>query len=440
MNRRDLIVTVLASALLPDILRPARAQSKPSSHTHWRVRASVGFDAISFLGPLSGGSLYTEYYGAEAAEFAPRLPAEVRADIPKLWAAATTDGFGLLGPNLDVFLSTGGNDASIDTILAALEDPETRILPPYRASQYWNVKDWSWFKGAIPRLQRIFAGMREAGFADFRAKRAGAALDARVAEVQRALDGFDVINWQEKFTARRFDPNIEVVLLLFSKPHGIKVQGQTFLQAFDYDTATTVRIAAHEMLHPPVPMDGDAAKDALTVLGSDPLIMKIVREHDPKWGYTSLAGMFNEDLVQALDQMISEALGVARNPADRWRASDDGMHVMAAGFYGLLREDHWQVSGGNLEQWLQAVTASGRLAPNRFHAAAARALERPAEKLWPVATANIAHSANDRSACSQRSRRGTRIRSTSAGTTKVSADTPLRVSAARSLAISADFA
>ena len=200
----------------------------------------------------------------------------------------------------------------------------------FRASPYWNDKDWNWFNDAAPRLETILTAMRDAGFASFRAERVGAGLDARVAEVQRALSGFDVIAWQEKLTGRTFDPTIEIVLLQFSKPHGIKVQGQTFLQATDYDTATTVRIAAHEMLHPPVPMDGPAAKAALAVLARDPLVSRIVRDHDPRWGYNSLEGVLNEDLVQALDQLISEALGVARNPADRWRKSDDGMHVLAA--------------------------------------------------------------------------------------------------------------
>ena len=119
------------------------------------------------------------------------------------------------------------------------------------------------------------------------------------------------------------------------------MQGQTFLQAYDYDIPTTVRIAAHEMLHPPVPLDGPAARAALGVLSKDTLITRIVKEHDPRWGYTTLDGLLNEDLCQALDQLISEALGVGRNPADRWRKSDDGIHVLAAAFYGYFREDHW---------------------------------------------------------------------------------------------------
>lgn len=362
----------------------AATQTTVANRTRWKVRTSEGFDAIAFLGPLSGTTLYTDYYGTDAAAFAPRLPEQVRNDIRTLWSAANADGFGLLGPNLALLFSANGNDASIDTMLTALEARDERIRPTYATSIYWNEKDWNWFVAAAPRLATIFTAMRDAGFAAFRAERVGAELDARALEVQRALRSFDVITWQEKLTGRTFDPTIEIVLVHFAKPHGIKVQGQTFLQAPDYDTATTVRIAAHEMLHPPVPMNGAAALAALAVLRRDQLMTKIVRDHDPRWGYTSLDGLLNEDLVEALDQLISEALGVARNPADRWRKSDDGMHVLAAGFYGLLRQDRWIESGGSIEAWLADAVRRGRLAPAVLHPLAARVLERPRDKLWPL--------------------------------------------------------
>lgn len=362
----------------------AAAQSA-SNKTRWQVRASEGFDAIAFLGPLAGAALYTRYYGADAAAFAPRLPEAVRNDIAELTAEANADGFGLLGPNLSVLLSTDGNDATVDSVVSAIQARNERILPRYRASPYWDEKDWGWFERMAPRLEVIFAAMRDAGFSTFRAERAGD-LGVRVADMHRSLSSFDVITWQEKLTGRTFEPTIEIVLLQFSKPHGIKVQGQTFLQATDYDVATTVRIAAHEMLHPPVPMQGEAALAALKVLERDALIMKIVREHDPKWGYTTLDGVLNEDLTQALDQLISEALGVARNPADRWRKADDGMHVLAAGLYGLLRQDRWVETGGSIETWLAEATRKGRLVPKVLHPIASRVLERPVDKLWPLQT------------------------------------------------------
>ena len=372
------------ATMLPPM--PARAQT-PAPRTRWKLRGSEGADAIAFLGPLSGTPLYLEFYAEDAAAFAPRLPEAVRQDLARLWAQAQEDGFGLLGPNLLLLLCTQGHDASLSSLLQALRQRESALLPGYRASRYWNASDWAWFERAAPRLERIFEALQAAGFAAFRAERAGDALERRITEQARALAGFDVVAWQEKLTGRRFEAEIEIVLLQFAKPHGIKVQGQTFLQSADYDTATTVRIAAHEMLHPPVPMDGSAARAALAVLERDPLIMKIVREHDPRWGYTTLKGLLDEDLAQALDQLISEALGVGRNPADRWRKADEGMHVIAAGLYGLLRQDRWSETGGAIEPWLAQAAATGRLDPAHFHPVAARVLERPLNALWPLAQA-----------------------------------------------------
>ncbi len=238
--------------------------------------------------------------------------------------------------------------------------------------------------GAAPRLKTLFEAMQGADFAAFRAERA-AAVTRRMAELDRDLADYDVIRWHEKLTGRTFYPLIEVVLLQFCKPHGIKVQGQTFLQAADWNTPTTVRNAAHEMLHPPVPMDGAAARAALAVLARDPLIPHIVADHDPKWGYTTLEGLLNEDIAQALDQLIAEALGVARNPADRWRKADDGIHVLAGAIYGMLRHDRWIDTGGSIEDWLAAAVRSGRFDPPQLHAVAAQVLERPVTALWPLA-------------------------------------------------------
>jgi hypothetical protein len=265
-----------------------------------------------------------------------------------------------------------------------LEDPEVRIRPSFEASPYWDEEDWAWLTGQAPRLIAIFAAMRDAGFAEFHTARLGADIEDHITDAETALASYDVVRWQEKLTGRAFDPEIRALLLLFAKPYGIKVQGQTFLQSMDNTTATTVRIAAHEMLHPPFPMDGAAATAAMEALGADPLIDRIIREHDPRWGYTTLEGLLNEDMCEALDQLISEALGVGRNPADRWRRADDGMHMLAAALYGMLRDDRWVESGGNIERWIADAAASGRLAPARLHPIAARVLERPVGALWPL--------------------------------------------------------
>jgi hypothetical protein len=145
---------------------------------------------------------------------------------------------------------------------------------------------------------------------------------------------------------------------------------------------TVVRIVAHEMLHPPFPMDGAAATAALAVLNADPLMQRVLKEHDPGFGYNSMDGILNEDTVEALDQIVSERLGVGRAPAARWNQADGGMHILAAGLYGMLKAEGYDRTGGNIERWMADAAKTGKLAPERLHAAAAKVLEKPADQLW----------------------------------------------------------
>ena len=76
---------------------------------------------------------------------------------------------------------------------------------------------------------------------------------------------------------------------------------------------------------------------------------------------------------------------MARNPADRWRKADDGIHVLAGAIYGMLRRDRWIDIGGSIEDWLAGAVRGGRFAPAQLHAVAAQVLERPVTALWPLA-------------------------------------------------------
>ena len=390
MIRREFLRRTAAATLASAFAgtKPARlAAQTASSATRWQIHGSEGFDAIAFTGALSGGELYLQYYAAEAAEFAPKLPPDVRTELAALRTDAEKGAFGLLWPTLALIFSAV-ELTTIDRVIAAAAEPERALRPSYESSRYWDEANWKWFVAAAPRLERVFAAMRDAGFAQFRSRLAGNRVNARAALLSSALEPLDVIHWQRKLTGRRFDPAIDIVLLYFSKPHGVRVQGQRFLQSLDYSPNTTARIAAHEMLHPSVDKRSAAGKAALAHLGRDPLIMRIVKDHDPKFGYTSLDGYLDEDLCQALDQQIDEELGIARNPAERWHESDDGIHVLAAGLYGLMREDRWTDRGGSIDRWLEHAANSGRLSPHVLHPVAARVLNRPVDRLWPLAKAN----------------------------------------------------
>ncbi|MBO9542977.1 hypothetical protein [Caulobacter sp.] len=376
MNRRQLFLT--AAALAAVSASPAFAAIR----TQWTVSLSEGFDALCFLGPLSGKDFYARYYKDELAQVLPRMPKAAMEAMASLQAEADKENQ-LLGPGLCTLMSGAWLD-TLDAVIAALDAAETAILPPYKASAYWDQKDWDQFIARRPRIRLVLDGLRQAGFVELRQKMLAPTAETRLPALRQKLAGYDVIAEQERLLGRPLDASLEIVLLWFNKPHGIRVQGQRFITGIAWPDEIVLRNAAHEVLHPPFPMDGPAAKAALVVLEQDALLKKIVAEHDPSFGYNSLEGLLNEDMVEALEQIVSERLGFAVEPHVRWEKADDGMHVLAAGLYGLLKADGYDRTGGNLEAWTIAAAKGGKLGAASLHAKAAEVLKRPVDGLWPV--------------------------------------------------------
>ena len=379
MLRRTLLATTLAL-----IAAPALAQT--SIRTRWTVKSSEGLDAIAILGPLSGKPFYARYYEAEMAAFKPRLPAAVLEALMSLHADSDADD-ALLWPNLTLVFS-GGPTGTLGDLLASLEAAETRLMPPFKASVYWDEADWTRFLAGRDRLRRVLTGLRDAGFAEFRRGLVEAPAARRMAELNPLLARLDIIAEQERLLGRKLDPQIEIDLAWFCRPHGTKVQGQRFIAHVGASDQVMVLTAAHEILHPPFDMAGPTAEACLAVLEKDALFSRILAEKDKGTGYNTLDGILNEDTCQALDQIIQERLGyVVRPAAERWTRSDQGMHILAAGLYGLLKADGYDRTGGNLEAWMSAAAKGGKLAPASLHASAAKVLGKPVDRLWatPVA-------------------------------------------------------
>ena len=383
MNRRQLI---LSAAALPMAV-PAVSLADGHIRTRWKVRASEGFDALCFLGPLSGKPFYADYYRAELAVILPRMSPAAMEAMATVQAMADEAKF-LLGPGLCNTLSAGADD-SLDAVITSLRDAERVIAPVARTGENaLDDEDWSALMRYRPLALTVLEGLKDAGFAALRREFLGARLTLRIPALEATLSGYDVIAEQERLLGRPFaDASLEVILLHFSKPHGIKVRGQRFLTHHDYPDDIVLRNAAHEMLHPPFDMEGPTARLVLQTLDRDPLLTRVVAEHNPAFGYNSIAGLLNEDCVQALEQIVSERLGFARPPGEYWRRQDEGMHILAAALYGLLKADGYDRTGGDFETWMVRAVTTGRLSPASLAGAASQVMELPVDRLWSTPAA-----------------------------------------------------
>ncbi|RKH13983.1 hypothetical protein D7V97_04375 [Corallococcus sp. CA053C] len=384
MNRRDCLSALLALPFAATVGCASRSPRPPSaaspSRTRWQVAGSEGMDALCFLNPLSGDAFYTRYYAEELARFTPRFPVDAVTALQQLKASSKAQDR-LMGPFLCLVFSAGPT-ATLADVRGALTNAEAQLLPGFRASPYWEPEAWDWFLTSRPELARVLEALAAAGFPTFRRDVLGDRVELRTTALRQRLAGVDVIAEQERLLGHRLQEDIAIDLMHFSKPHGIKVIGQRFLTHLTYSDELVIRNAAHEILHPPFDVAHPSIVAALEVLRRDPLLTRIVADHDPAFGYTTLEGLFNEDTAEALEQLITERLGVAVPARERWRRADDGMHVLAAGLYGLLKADGFERTGGVIQEWLGRAAHEGRLGPASLHASAAGVLGLPAAQLW----------------------------------------------------------
>jgi len=161
MDRRHFIASALTLLVLPAI--PSFAASSPSKRTRWNVIESEGYDAIAFLGALSGEDLYLQFYADDVSAFAPGLPADIRADIPRLADEAQKQSFGLLWPTLANILS-GASITSLQSVIDALSDLDGRVAPAFRTNPSLEGDAYIWLKGHGARLVAVFTSARAMRF------------------------------------------------------------------------------------------------------------------------------------------------------------------------------------------------------------------------------------------------------------------------------------
>jgi len=359
----------------------AQMRSEPAdSQTEWVITSSVGLDALLLIGAASGDDLQASHYGAEIAQFRASLSPRSVAILDRLGAQMRASGQ-LVGPAL-VLLFSGADHHSLDAILTAARDPDGILRPPYEASAYWDAEGWPNILAALPGIIEVLEDMQASGFeADWAAQYAPD-IDAAIAMLGQAVSPYDIIPEQARLLGRDLDPRIELIVVNFSQPYGIRIQGQRFLAHHSYPPETQLRIAAHEIFHPPFDNSDADLLRLLEPLENDPWMISIVEDHNPGFGYNSFLGVVNEDSTKALDQIVSERLGFARDMGQRLRHSDDGMHMLAAALYHAMVEDGFAETGGVYEDWLKSALERGLLTPDEVRRRAAEIVGQEAVDAW----------------------------------------------------------
>jgi hypothetical protein len=366
---KALLITALCTAVpytagggRPANVRPRGARVK----TDWQVVPSFKFDALCFLNVLTGDEFYRRYYQVEYARFAPLLTPATRDALARLRRKLKDENKVIIPAFLSLHFSAT-DDQTLDEMLLSLDRTES-MKNRLRQTAYFTEGGWRLFRSVRGELRKILASLKEVGFADYWERSVLPRLTQEAAALERSLAVYDVAAEVGQHLGSALPSNkITVYLLHFARPHGIRVTGSRFIADVSYPFLEVLRNAVHEMLHPPFDTSRDRElRLALKALEADAFLTGIIRHHNPSFGYNSFDSFVEEDCVRALEQVIGERLKIGRDARRRWKEEDDGIHVLAAVMYGMMKQENYDGSHEPFRDFLLRMLKTGRLAPGKI--------------------------------------------------------------------------
>ena len=315
------------------------------------LRTSEALDALCFINVLRGDAFYTRHYPAQYERWAARLGGAERAALARLTERIVVQAHNLVPATLTLFFSAS-SAATVDDLLGIVTDDAAwqGLRQSYLATSYG--KD-----DALPELEEVRGDLRtlllflqREGFSRYWQGEVLPELEATIGRFLPQLGGFDVVGADERVLGRSLVEGpptaaleLSAFVVKFVRPHGIRLIGWRFLTDASYPLHSTVTTALHELLHPPFERKGVLA-ERLSALEKDAFYQRLVREHDPAFGYRTAEGLTEEDCATAVHIFNAERMGVLRTRdgrprtgAEYFRNHDDGMHVLAFILYQELK-------------------------------------------------------------------------------------------------------
>lgn len=335
----------------------------PQNMTNWKIEPSLKYDLCCYLNFLTGDTFYKDFYKNEPNPFLEKITPEAKLAIDSLYKKLKLDKNIIISAWLCLYFSAiEGND--IDDMINAVKDP-AELKSNFEKTPYYDDESWETFTGIKQELLVVLNYLQDSGFKNYWTENIKPKVDSAINKVNSGIDKYDVIKENEYFLGFKLPSDtITVYMLHYNMPHGIKITGMRFISAIYWPFEITVRTAAHEMMHPPYDYKNDKElRDYINSFSSDKFFMDKVNNHNKSLGYNTIDGLFEEDCVQALDQMINEKLGIAKDAGARWKESDEEIHVLAVVLYKLMKETGYNSRNEIFRDYLLRLNNEGKLKP-----------------------------------------------------------------------------
>lgn len=334
--------------------------------TKWKIEPSFKYDALCFLNVMTADTFYMTYYRKEYDKFKQYLTPETEYSLKNLKKILKNDNGRIVSAYLCLYFSAV-KDSTMRQLALRLDNLND-LKSNFEKTPYHDEESWKLFESVIPDLKVIFQFLQDIYFESYWENFILPVIEKTISEIEPELPKYDVIKKNEEYLGNKLaSDEITVYMLYYSQPHGIKITGTRFLTDVAWPFKIVIRTAAHEMMHPPYDLNNnEKLRNAVESLRKDEFLMDKVENHNPSFGYNTLEGLFEEDCVQALDQLICENLDIARAPKQRWKENDDGIHVFAVALYQVMKEENYNSKNEVFADFLIRMIESGKLGAGKI--------------------------------------------------------------------------
>ncbi len=289
----------------------------------FKVQPSYNLDLLNLVNILTQDPMYLDQHPGIYQSLGEKLSSHSKACIGEM---VELNGGAMLGPLFSLVLSAVPNFGR-RSIVRVFSDPDFMQAClqrfPYYDEAIWNEK--------LPVFPLLIPVVRELEANGFRAY-----------WQQERLPAIKKMQYRFRTYANRFQLDDEIELMLgegqapgsmtvylcsFAAPHGIKLCGPRYITDIAFSQETSLGIAVHEMFHPPY--DARSIEPELQRLGSDPLLQKAFAEKDPKYGYPTMTGFIEENVVEAMAIFICYKIGLEKDPMGYFSRHDGGSHKLS---------------------------------------------------------------------------------------------------------------
>jgi len=334
--------------------------------TNWKIEPSFKYDLCCFLNILTADPYYKEHYPNEPNPYENKLPAEVKIAVTSLHKKLKIDNEIIISAWLCLYFSAIEGE-ELGDLIDAVNDP-SELKTNFLKTPYYDEEKWEIFLSVREELLLIFQYLKDNGFKEYWSENIKPKIVKRIETEKQGLDKYDVIAQNENMLGFKLPSDtITVYMLYYNRPHGIKITGMRFLTSMHWPFEITIRTSAHEMMHPPYDYKNYAKlRGVIESFSKDEFVMDRVNNHNKSLGYNSLEGLFEEDCVQSLDQLIGENLSVAIDARKRWKDSDEGIHVLAIALYQIMKEENYNSKGEVFRDFVIRINKDGRFVPGKI--------------------------------------------------------------------------